>query len=163
MHAVSVLNDEALIPDLVRGDEAAVSALLERYWEPAYRAALKLTRDPGTAEDAAQEAFVAVLRSAKTFEEGRSFRPWFFRIVVNVASKHVRAGARRRVREAKGAQEDVAASAPGASEAEEADVVREHLGKLSPKLRDVLALRYLEGLSLAEVSQALKCPEGTVS
>ena len=153
------VSDEDLIPGLIDREEAAVEALLERYWERAYRVALRLQGDPGAAEDVCQETFLQVLRSAERFEAGRSFRPWFFSILRRVASNQRRGEQRRRDREERAARPE-AAPAAGTDRAE---AVQRHLSTLEPKLREVLALHYLEGLTHREVGEAIGRPAGTVS
>ena len=166
MPTAATVSDEALIPGLIARDEAALAALLDRYWTRAYRVALQLTGDPAAAEDAAQETFVRLLDKAGQFEAGRAFRPWFFKILVNAAKQQRRAATRRKAYEARPEAQARPAPTPPAAALEAAEtqaLVRSHLAGLSPKLRSALALRYLEDLSLGEVAEALGIPPGTVS
>src|SRR5579872_308066 len=57
--------------------------LLERLWPDAYRIAYSVLRDHAAAEDAAQEACAALLRSLHTLRDERALRTWFYRVVVN--------------------------------------------------------------------------------
>lgn len=153
------------IQGLIAQDERAVALLLDQYWVRAYRVALQLTGDPGAAEDVAQETFVAVLKGVRSLREGAAFRAWFFKVLENTARKHHRSRYRRAAHEGKSALAPTAPTDPQvvAQHQEEAELIRAHLGALSPKLRCALALRYLEGLSLAEVAEALELPRKTVS
>ncbi|MGE0706893.1 MAG: sigma-70 family RNA polymerase sigma factor [Planctomycetota bacterium] len=162
LHSEEALDDE-LVRGLARGDEEAVARLLDRFWAPAYRVAYGVVSDPGAAEDVAQEAVVRALQAIEGFERGRAFRPWFLRIVVNVARNHQRADARRSQHEERGARPERTATPDALERQEQAALVRDALGGLAPKLREALALRYLEELSLGEVARVLGCPEGTVS
>lgn len=161
------LSDEQLIPGLQAGDDATLQVLIDRYWERAYRVALHLVGgDPGAAEDVAQETFVEAVRAAGRFQEGRRFRPWFFRLLSHTAADRRRArGRRRKHEETSAARADLRVVDAGAAaeSSEAARLVREGLSGLEQPLREALSLRYLEGLSLAEVAQALEIPEGTVS
>src|SRR5580658_2613974 len=65
------------------GAPEALEALVARHWPEAYRLALRSLGDPGSAEDAAQDALVNVVRNARKFEEGRPFLPWFRALVLN--------------------------------------------------------------------------------
>src|SRR5207244_12085353 len=64
--------DEALLALLARGDEAALAELYDRYSRVAYGLALRIVRDPSLAEDAVQEAFLTVWRTAGKFTAERA-------------------------------------------------------------------------------------------
>jgi RNA polymerase sigma-70 factor (ECF subfamily) len=156
--------DQDLVPGLRAHEEAAVSALLERYWERSYRAARAIVNDPAGAEDVAQETFLRALRAMESFDSTRPLRPWLFGILELTAREHLRSSRRRSRHEARAPEKrpperqlhEEAAS-------DEALLVREHLGALPEKLRTALTLRYVEGMELSDVARALDCPEGTVS
>ena len=163
MPAVTAL-DHDLIPGLVARDEAATARFLELYWARAFRLACQLTGDAAAAEDVAQEAFVAALRGVHTLSPGDPLRAWLFRIVERTALKRVRSDTRREAREERAlAPRGEEAPADVVARTEETALVREHLGRLSPKLRHALALRFLEGMSLEEVAATLEVPRKTVS
>lgn len=157
-------SDAAVMTGVAAGDEGAVRALLARQWDRACRTALAVLGDPGRAEDAAQEAFVAAIRAAPRFDPSRPVGPWLARLVVNAARMQRRAGGRRRRHEERVPPAAAGRSGPESVEAEErARLVRAGLADLSEAQREALVLRYFEGLSLAETAAALGCPEGTVS
>jgi RNA polymerase sigma-70 factor (ECF subfamily) len=151
--------DEELIPGLLARDEKAVEALVDRYWARAYRVAYQLVGQ-AAAEDVAQETMLEVLRSVDRFEPGRPFRPWFFKILKHVALTHQRTEARRKRRERKQHPPPQVASHERVDAVES---VRTYLARLTPALRETLALHYLEGLTHREVAEALGCAEGTVA
>lgn len=155
----------SMIAGLKARDEDSVAAFLQEYWARAYRVAYHLTGDPGTAEDVAQETFVAVLKNISSLKESDSFRAWFFKILDNTAKKHHRTAARRAKHEEASEQYPREFGDPGqeAVEHERNALIRSQLGFLSPKLRQSLVLRYFEGLSLEEVALALDIPRKTVS
>jgi hypothetical protein len=69
-------SDEALLLEYASsGNAEAFSLLMKRYWAFAYRVGLRSLGDPVLGEDAAQEAFVALMRGAGRFEHGRPFAP----------------------------------------------------------------------------------------
>src|SRR5580704_11829993 len=82
--------DEGLIAAACAGDATATATLLERLWPDAYRIAWSIAGERTAAEDAAQEACARVLRGLPGLREAASFRPWFYRIVVNEAKTKVR-------------------------------------------------------------------------
>ncbi|MBL4848983.1 MAG: sigma-70 family RNA polymerase sigma factor [Planctomycetes bacterium] len=150
-------DDRVLISRLAGGDQAALETLLERHWESAYRVALRFTKDPASAEDSAQEAFVNVLKHAGDFDPTRGFSSWFFRIVENAAKKQLRARRRRRHHEGHVARGEVTEDREAVFE------VHEHLERLGPKHREALTLHYLYGLTFQEVAESLGIPVGTVA
>ena len=83
----------------VRGAQAGSASDLEllyrAYWPKAYRAAYLVVHDAAGAEDIAQEAFLAAIRSLDRFDRRRPFGPWLHRIVVNRAIDWTRARALR--------------------------------------------------------------------
>src|SRR5215207_11563286 len=83
----------------VRGAQARsvsdLEALFREHWPRAYRAAYLVVHDGAAAEDIAQEAFLAAIRSLDRFDRGRPFGPWLHRIVVNRAIDWARARALR--------------------------------------------------------------------
>jgi RNA polymerase sigma-70 factor (ECF subfamily) len=160
-----LLTDESLVLDYARtGNEAALAALVDRHWSPSYRLALRTLGDPGAAADAAQEAFVALIRAARTFEAGRDFAPWFRTIVMNAARGQDRSRRARARRE-----EVVARKSPRETSRHEGEErlaaaeVAEQLGKLPFDLRSPVVLHYYEGCSHEEVADVLGWPRTTVT
>ena len=91
-------------PDLLlrfarSGDREALGILFQRHAGYAYRTALTVLGDPGMAEDAVQEAFLKVMRSAGSFDPGRPLRPWLKTLVIRTAMDRLRAERRRTMRE----------------------------------------------------------------
>ena len=77
--------DEELVAALRAGDEAAFAELVERYQSSLVRVARMYVRDRSTAEEVAQETWLAVLNGIDRFEGRSSFRTWLFRILTNRA------------------------------------------------------------------------------
>src|SRR5512132_2582740 len=73
------------------GSVSDLEALFREHWPRAYRAAYLVVQDAAAAEDIAQEAFLAAVRSLERFDARRPFGPWLHRIVVNRAIDWTRA------------------------------------------------------------------------
>jgi RNA polymerase sigma-70 factor, ECF subfamily len=149
------------VRDAQRGSADAVESLFRREWPRAYRAAYLVVQDSAAAEDIAQEAFLAALRSLDRFDRRRPFGPWMHRIVVNRAIDAARARTLRRELELGAAVAAEAAPDPPAAplSAELMTAVR----GLSPEARAVVALRYLLDMTPGEIAAALDLPRGTVN
>lgn len=140
--------------DLV-ADASAIEALFDEHWVTAWRAAYAVTGRTDLADDAAQDAFVAVIKSLSRYDASRPFAPWLARIATNRARDLLRAERRRQVTEL---GEDLEA-------AEHADA-----GGLLPALaalprgqRLAVVLHHVLGFTLNEVAEIVGAPEGTVA
>jgi RNA polymerase sigma-70 factor (ECF subfamily) len=82
---VASADDWQMVEALRTGDEAAFTLALDRYHKAMVRLAGIYVRDPATAEDVAQETWVAVLRELDQFQGRSSFKTWIFSILTNRA------------------------------------------------------------------------------
>jgi RNA polymerase sigma factor (sigma-70 family) len=148
------------------GDRDAYEQLVRLHQQIAFRTALVLTRDAGDAEEAAQDAFVKAWRALARFDRARPFRPWLLTIVANEARNRRRSMGRREflaVRAGTEAGTTSAGSPEGAVLVAERDAsLAAALERLDERDRQVIACRYLLGLSEAETAAALGCRAGTV-
>jgi RNA polymerase sigma-70 factor (ECF subfamily) len=164
---LSHLTDEALLALCSRTDESALGELYDRYGRVAYGLALRIVRDRALAEDAVQEAFLGVWRSAGAFlaEQGKP-STWILTFVHRRAVDLVRREERRRGEPL----DDVAQHDPARREAtdEEAwlraqrQVVQEALRKLPPEQREAIELAYYGGFTQSELAERLGQPLGTI-
>ena len=137
--------------------EGAFLAQLEPLLPMAYRLAYGMLRRAEEAEDAVQDAAFAAWRSRATFRGGSEMRPWFLAIVANRCRKLVRTRWWSVLR----VEEPEAVSAPpGAAASDEALQLRVALGRLGPRDRLVLVLRYYLDLPFAEVAATLRISPG---
>ncbi len=158
----------ATVADLVRAAKAdvpgAFDQLVLRFQDMAVATAYGWLRDPQQAEDAAQEAFVEVVRNLDRLEEPAAF-PGFLRTVVR---KHCDRRTRGRKLEVPVAEPGSTAAAPAPiadaalAAAEERAQVRAALEGLPAGERLVVALHYLAGLTQTEVATWLELPLSTV-
>lgn len=161
-----VESDEALLACVGAGDEQALAALYDRYARPAYGLALRVLRDSLLAEDAVQEAFLQVWRTAARFDGRRgSAGAWIMTFVHRRAIDLVRHAERERrpVRELVDAP---AAPTPSAEEEatlrERRTAVRTALARLPAEQRALIELAYFDGLTQSELAERLDLPLGTV-
>jgi RNA polymerase sigma-70 factor (ECF subfamily) len=150
--------EPALVRAAQRGSAEAFAELFRRHWPRAHRAAWLVVHDSTAAEDVAQEAFLAAVRSLDRFDRRRPFGPWLHRIVVNRAIDYARARELRR--EVAGAA--IEGAAPEVADAPSEDVLAA-LAALPPEQRAVIVLRHLLGFTPGEIASALDLPRGTVN
>jgi RNA polymerase sigma-70 factor (ECF subfamily) len=147
------------------GSDEALEQLYRRHWPWAHRAAYLVVHDAAAAEDIAQEAFLAAIRSLERFDRRRPFGPWLNRIVVNRAIDWARARSLRR----ETATELDAEASPrgpdpdGTTSSTFSDETVSALRALSPEQRALIVLRYLLEYTPGEIAETLGLPRGTVN
>ncbi len=147
--------DEALMARFRDGfDEAAFRQVVARYHAGASALARCLLRNDAAADDAVQEAFVRVVRNRRRYDPALPFKPWFFRILRNVCRDAQRKW--RRHRDKIESYGEVRATRVVSARA---DSWRDLLEVVSPEDRQVLVLRFVEGMSFAEIAAALDCSQ----
>jgi RNA polymerase sigma-70 factor (ECF subfamily) len=158
------LSDEALVAFLVRGDDVALGELYDRYGRVAYGLALRILRDEALAEDAVQEAFLAVWRSAGRFlpERGKA-STWILTLVHRRAVDLVRREGRRRGDPLERAPETSAESTEEAAWLHfERERIQAALRQLPDQQREALELAYYCGFTQSELAERLGQPLGTI-
>ena len=148
----------------VRGAQAGrasdFEALFRAHWPLAHRAAYLVVHDAAAAEDIAQEAFLAAIRTLDRFDRRRPFAPWLHRIVVNRAIDWARA---RRLRHEASGEALASVEARDSTAQPLSPRILEELRALSPEHRAVIVLRYLLEYTPGEIGKLLDLPRGTVN
>jgi RNA polymerase sigma-70 factor (ECF subfamily) len=156
--------DAALARAVTDGDEDAIRELVDRYGGLVYTVALRIVGDRQRAEDVAQHTFLQAWRNADRFEPGRDFAPWLATIARRAAIDALRKEQRRPT--ARLDDEAMAVSdprdIPDAAQIELIWDVRAAIDLLDDDQREVVRLRYLEGLTQREIAARLGVPLGTV-
>jgi RNA polymerase sigma factor (sigma-70 family) len=165
-HDYSDFLDEALLALAAREDEQALAELYDRYGRVAYGLALRIVRDPALAEDAVQEAFLTLWRTAGSFRADKA-KPstWILTLVHRRAVDVVRREERRRAAPLEGTEEPDERSLAADEEIELSDrrrLVQEALRQLPDEQREALELAYYGGLTQSELAERLSVPLGTI-
>jgi RNA polymerase sigma-70 factor, ECF subfamily len=159
------LSDEALVALAARAEESALAELYDRYGRIAYGLALRVLRDPALAEDAVQEAFLTLWRTAATFVPERAkASSWILTLVHRRSVDLVRREERRRAEpledesrtDAEGSAADVAWLRL------ERERVQEALRRLPDHEREALELAYYGGFTQSQLAERLGLPIGTI-
>jgi RNA polymerase sigma factor (sigma-70 family) len=146
-------------------DEQALAELYDRFGRVAYGLALRILRDETLAQDAVQEAFLGVWRSADRFlAERAKASTWILTLVHRRSVDLVR---REDVRRAEPLEQAAEPAAPTTTEDEATlgfrrRVVQEALRQLPPEQREALELGYYAGLTQSELAERLGQPLGTI-
>ncbi|MEW6516295.1 MAG: sigma-70 family RNA polymerase sigma factor [candidate division FCPU426 bacterium] len=161
--------DRQLIARTLRGDADAYDALVTRYRDRLYALVYHMVLNAQEAEDLAQETFVKAYRSLGKFRQESNFYTWLYRIAVNLVYTQSKKSSRRRTlfTAALEAGEPMGVHWPSTPEElaqseETKEMILKAIHQLDPRFRQVLILKELEGLEVAEVARILSLPEGTV-
>jgi len=149
--------------------EEGFKMLYSKYKDLVYRVCYRVAGNSADAMDAAQDAFIQVYKNLSGFQGNSKFSSWLYRVAVNCAVDICR---KRKRNEAvfvdiEGSQEFFDSNALLPNEGRKPDLGSESeflemISGLSPKLRLVTILRYLEGLTYSEIAEALQVAVGTV-
>ena len=158
--------DEELVKLVVAGDRDLFAAIYERYYWRVFRMAYGMTGNHASAEDLTQEIFMRAYQRLKDFRGRSAFSTWLYRVAVNHSLNYRRHHTESR--EESDTQTEVQPVAAGSAEAE---VMREQMSAqvhralltLKPKLRMIVILKDIEGLSYEEIAQRTDCSMGTVA
>ncbi len=149
-----VLGDEALVRLAARGSESAFSAIFDRHHQALYRYAMTIVGNREDAFDTVQNAFVSLLRSLPGEQREINLKPWLFRIVHNEAISLIRQ---------RGTTSTELTEEPSMEESPEdrmlAQSIITDLSSLGVQQRSAVAMRELNGLSHAEIGEALGVSE----
>lgn len=168
-----VLNEWNLIERLKKGDEAAFKEIVESSQGLVYNTALGIVQHPEDAEDVAQEVFVQLYESIKTFKGESKLSTWLYRITVSKAMDHLRKKKRKKrfayIQSLFGANEELVHDPPdfvhpGVSldNKEKAKVLFKAIDQLPAKQKIAFTLNRIEGLSYQEISEIMKLTVASV-
>ncbi|MCA1802742.1 MAG: RNA polymerase sigma factor [Rhodothermaceae bacterium] len=146
------------------GDRDALKLLINRFHPIMVRTITYYTRNPGEADDLAQECWYTIIKKLDGLELKISFEAWALTIARRKSIDWIRNQQRLRKQEQILIAETE--STPEDSEPDEPESLLEKvqagIRDLSPSRRIVIQMFYLESMSLGEISTVLKIPEGTV-
>lgn len=161
------------IKQVLKGDQSAFSDIVNLYQHKLYQLCYRMLGNRQEAEDIAQEAFVRAYINLQTFDQKRKFSTWLYRIATNLCIDRIRKkkpdyylDAEVEGTEGLNMYSQIAADEQlpedAAMQMELQDRIQYEISKLPDKYRAVIVLKYIEELSLQEISEVLDLPLGTV-
>jgi RNA polymerase sigma-70 factor (ECF subfamily) len=168
----------ALVRRCIAGDAVAWEEIVRLHNRRIYNLCYRFTGSPDNAEDLAQEVFIKIYRTLKTYDTGKgAFGTWVTTLTRNLLVDHYRSSKQERLTDSLDAtseaeeqsqalSETLADTAPSAEtrvrQHDAQKMVQNALAQLSPELREAVILRDLQDMDYREIAQVLKVPEGTV-
>jgi RNA polymerase sigma-70 factor (ECF subfamily) len=151
------MDDENAIEKCKNGEQEAFRHLVERYQRQAVSQATAILGSRDDAMDAAQEAFIDAFRALKRFDNSRPFYPWFYVLLRNRCFKLA-----ARKRELANIDETVIVAANSTGQSEDILALENALRSLNMEDREIITLKYFDGLNYNELAERLQIPKGTV-
>ena len=155
--------DETLATAAAAGDRAAFAVLVERHYDRVFGLACRLTGQRAEAQDLAQDICAALPAKLLGWRGEARFTTWLYRVVVNAVHDQRRRQATR-ARAANGWGDwEIARQDEIAAQAEAQGWLTQAMARLSPELRDTVALVLGEEMTQAEAAAVLGLSEGTIA
>jgi RNA polymerase sigma-70 factor (ECF subfamily) len=160
-------SDNELMELVARGDTMAFKLLYERYEMPIFNLILRSTGNREIAQDLLQETFVRLWQVANVFDPRRGvFKGWLFRIALNITRSEM---AKKQHHVYFLPVDEALPGYPAAigpdkmlEQHQQKNRVAQALGRLSPRLREVIILKYYHQLKFREIAEITDTPEGTL-
>jgi RNA polymerase sigma-70 factor (ECF subfamily) len=161
------------IKQVKKGDQNAFGEIVEIYKNKVYQICFRMLGNRHEAEDAAQEAFIRAFVNINKFNQELKFSTWLFRIATNLCIDKIRKKKPDFYLDAEVSGTDglnMYSQIASDTELPENELeslelqeaVQKEILKLPDKYRTVIVLKYIEELSLNEISEILDLPLGTV-
>ena len=159
-------NENSIIQRARQGDQDAISRLYNETKNYAYFVARRYLQNDEDIADVLQEVYISVFSKLDTFEDGRPFKPWLHSIVTNkclnfIKSRRAVFVSQDEIGEFASDDEEIIPASWLERAEKRRDIIR-IIDSLPEGQRMAVTLFYFEGLSIAEISEAMGVAEGTV-
>ena len=164
-------SDEELIARFQNGDNYAFDLLVKRYKDPLMNFIFRFVGERNESEDIVQETFLRLFKNKHYYKEISKFSTWIYTIAGNLAKTELRKRKRRKlfsISHYMSTEKDY--DIPDISSSPEMDtnsiitdkIIQSAIDKLSPKFKQVIILRDIQGFSYEEIAEIVNIPLGTV-
>ena len=155
--------DREIVRKVLAGEDSAFAAIVTRWQGPLVSLAYRFARDPGRAEDLAQEAFLRAYRTLGTWREESAFSTWLFALALNTYRSELRRIPPRTVSiEDVGELRDGRSGEHGVERFDRDRTVRAAVAALPAKYREAMIVYYFHRSDVAVTAKTLGIPEGSV-
>lgn len=154
--------DQVIIDRLKAGDSGVIDEIVDKYKNPLFAFIIRMVNNYDLAEDIFQETWIRVIRHIHTFRGDAKFSTWLFQIAGNLCRDMIRKNKRRSYVPLDEAKEILRTPSDSIEDSSRMEFVREIVAGLPVKMREVIVLRYYHDFSIKEISEILRCSEGTV-
>lgn len=166
-----ITSDEELIARFQQDDNYAYDLLVKRYKDPLLNFIYRFLGNQTDAEDILQETFLRLYKNKHYYKEVAKFSTWIYTIAGNLAKTELRKRKRRKFFSlSQTANDDHDFEIPDESRNPEQEanskitdqIIQDAIDKLSPKFKEVIILRDIQGFSYDEISEMVDVPLGTI-
>jgi RNA polymerase sigma factor (sigma-70 family) len=147
--------EEQLAIRAVKGDEQAFLQLMGMYKMDLYKTALAYMKNKEEAIEAIQEITYRAYKNVKKVKEPTYFKTWLIRIMINYCNDQLKMKSRVVLNEEM-------IHLQGVTDSLDALEMEEALESLDSRSREIITMKYFNGLKIKEIAAVLECPEGTV-
>jgi RNA polymerase sigma-70 factor, ECF subfamily len=154
--SMTAANEQHILSMAQKGDKDAFTQLVRLYMKQVYNIAYGFLRDHHHAEDVAQEAFVRIHQSLRSFRGEAEFTTWLYRITANLSLNKKKSVARYQQ------LSEPVSTITAEDHVDHRSLIERALHELPTLQRAAVILRHINGLSTKQVSTILNCSEGTV-
>lgn len=152
------LSENEILALVKKGDAQAYQQIVKKYMQTAYYIALGFVHNHQDALDLSQESFIKAFRKIKSFDAGRPFFPWFYRILKNLCIDHFKR-IRRRMEIP---LEESYFLIQDREDKEMKEAMWQGIEKLPFEQKEIIILRYFREYSYEEIAEITGKPVGTV-
>ena len=165
---IKKISDEQLAEEVRSKNKELFAEIVSRYQNKIYSYTRRLVNDGEEAEDLTQDVFIKVYKNLNGFDVKRKFSSWIYRIAHNESVNFIKKKSYFKILSIE--QNEFLKNTMATTEnliekiieKENSQKVRELLGKLSFRYKEILVLRYFEEKTYEEISDILRMPTNTV-
>ena len=172
---IQQLSDAEVVAAALGASQDAYHELVRRFERPIFSLIVRMVRDRTAAEDLTQDAFVKAFRALDSYDPERKFSSWLFKVAHNTTLDHLRKRELDTVSLEAGSEDDGSGGLAavladpaargtdlGVGRSELAEALEAAVGTLREDYREVVVLRFSEGLSYQDIVEVTGLPMGTV-
>ncbi|MGD6819200.1 RNA polymerase sigma factor SigW [Metabacillus sp. 84] len=161
------------IREVIKGDQNAFAEIVDIYKDKIYHLCYRMLGNSHEAEDIAQEAFIRAYVNIHRYDLDKKFSTWLYRIATNLSIDRIRKkkpdyyldaeiGGTDGLTMYSQVAADIALPEEEVETLELQEMIQKEILKLPEKYRSVIVLKYIDELSILEISEILEIPAGTV-